>query len=152
MGTMAVRSMAVMLGLLLFMAALVLFVSGGSVAQADSENGLTTPTIPSPDCEVGVVFHEPPHCDCPEGTGWIFTYEPGNEGEEEDITSGVCGTATSLTGDSVPSLTADTTSSVSGSAYSSSLPSTGLPLAVLFAGGMAAAGAGLVFASRRSRQ
>ena len=154
MGTMAVRSMAVMLGLLLFMAALVLFVSGGSVAQAVPENGLTTPTIPNPnpECEVGVVFYEPPDCDCPEGIDWTYTYEPGYEGNEEYIVSGVCGSSTSLTGDSVPSLTPDAVSSVSGSAYSVSLPSTGLPVAVLFAGGLAAAGAGLVFAGRRVRR
>lgn len=159
MGTTAVRSMAIMLGLLLFMAAAVMVVNG-SVALATEYQGPggAPPSLIEEgpgDCDVGVVFYEPPDCDCPEGTEWILTYEPGHEGDEEYITSGICGTATSLTGDTVPSLTTDVateTTSVSGSAYSTSLPSTGLPLAVLFASGLAAAGAGLVFAGRRGRR
>lgn len=151
MGTRAEKSMVITIGMLLMVAAAVMIISGSSVAQAVPENG-TTQTIPDPLCEVGVVFYEEPHCDCPEGVSWTYTFEPGHEGDKEFITSGMCGSITTLTGDNVPTLTGDTVSSVSDSAYSTSLPSTGLPLAMLFAGGMAAAGTGLVFAGRRNRQ
>lgn len=157
MGTTAVRSMVIMLGLLLFMAAAVMVVNGSVALATEYQGPGEQPPIlvedgDYADCEVGVLYEEEPDCDCPEGISWTPVYEPGHEGDGDYFVGAVCGSLATLTGDSVPSLTPDTVSSVSGSAYSTSLPSTGLPLAVLFASGLAAAGAGLVFAGRRGRR
>lgn len=146
------RSMAIMLGLLLFMVA-VIVLSSGSVAFAEENGGPGngTSTNGTPDCEVGLVYDEKPDCVCPEGSSWSYEYD--YEGGEEIIISGVCeGSSTSLTGDDGSSLTTDTvtqSASVGETAYATSLPSTGLPQASLLASGLLATGAAALLMRRR---